>query len=320
MNDLKNLILKRSIAAAFAIVSLAQPFASAEVDTAVPSGNSNVPISKNYTDATTKELAKGMVSNYISQFEGSHFNEAISLGKSSLFMSELDKIDVEHDPDLNSGKEEGDKVEALYYPGFLYLDPVIKFEKDISIPSNYENYSIMQTLWHETIHRLEDVNGDFESPNADDKAYQERNVEYMQNVVAAIRYLESLEKKAAAGATDAELEAVWNAMLKRYDESMNIMSAAKFKPDLAKLKEWTGWDVDPEKILDHYASGAATEKLRSFANYYKTKQGGGAKSSGAFPEDGTFNGLKISYSISGVEATAMKDKDDFLTSSVNPVS
>lgn len=311
---MKKLILRRAVASAFVLISLAQPLAIAEVDIAMSSDHSEAPVSKDYTDLTTKELAKGMVNNYINQFENSHFNEAISLGNRTTFSNALDGIDVEHDPDLNSGRDEGDKVEALYYPSFLYLDPVMKFEKDISVPSNYENYGIMQTLWHETIHRLEDINDDFESPNADDKAYQERNVEYMQNVVMAIKYLESLEKKAAAGATDAELEAVWDTMLKRYEEAMNIMSAAKFKPDLDKLKEWTGWDVNPEKVLDHYASGAATDRLRDFAKYYKTKHGGGAKSSGVFPVSGDFNGMIIDYSISGVDATTMEDVGGFMTS------
>lgn len=77
---MKSRILKRSIIAGLILTTLVQPLASAEVDISMSSNHIDTPVSKNYTDATTKELAKGMVNNYMNQFEGSHFGEAIFLG------------------------------------------------------------------------------------------------------------------------------------------------------------------------------------------------------------------------------------------------
>lgn len=257
----------------------------------------------NFSDATIGELAQGMVNNYIDQFEGSYFGEVISLGDKEIFSRAFEDVDVVYSPGLSST--------ARYTQAGWWSNPRIEISRDISKPSNYNDIMLSQTVWHEMIHRLEDMNGDFDTPDSGNEYYQERNVEYMQNVVMAIRYLEVLERQAKDGVSDEELSDVWDNMISRYEEAMEIESAAVFKPDLNQIKEWTGFEVDPEKIMQYYLDGNASDRLQEFARHYRGVSG---ESSGRFPDDGDFNGMIINYDISGIEVSNSSVNKAFMTS------
>jgi hypothetical protein len=125
-------------------------------------------------------------------------------------------------------------------------------------PRNTEpsrEWAVGETVWHETTHAIEDSNGDI--GYVANALYDERNVDYMGRIAKnALPWLAAMEKAAIKGASSEVLAPYWTKFLKEVDGAATMPSTAAYPVDLATLKSWFGFSVDPQAIKDFYLSGA----------------------------------------------------------------
>ncbi|MGE5422659.1 MAG: hypothetical protein ACM3QW_05310 [Ignavibacteriales bacterium] len=183
------------------------------------------------------------VKTYLHQYDKCAFSKAICLGKESTYRSALVDVEVKVDSKLKSV--------ALYDPN--------KKELTLSKSPDKPQADVNESIWHELTHRIEDNNGDIGALDSD--AYAERNIDYMTRVSDSMQVLEMMEKQARKGGNPEQVKKKWDAFVRRVDE------AKAANPDnpvnIEKLKEWSGFDVDPDKIKEVYRSGQAGPELQA---------------------------------------------------------
>jgi hypothetical protein len=237
-----------------------------------------------YTAYTTKDNGLGLYS-------------MTSLGSAQKYEQALNEVSIVVDPAMSAV--------AKYDPG----TKTIFLSKDPSSLGESEKQSWGQSIWHELTHRIEDSHGDI--GYFDDTDYAERNIEYMTYVAdTALNYLRQMESKAEAGASGAELAAYWQKFLDSMEKAKKLSTN---KPDMQTLKDWFGFDVDVDTIRREYASGRYGQALQQAVTPSTTQTGSGGGASSTYPGQ-PFNGMQITYSISGASVTDSKDSDGFTTS------
>ncbi|MGE5373002.1 MAG: hypothetical protein ACM3QZ_13585 [Solirubrobacterales bacterium] len=183
------------------------------------------------------------VKTYLHQYDKCGFSKAISLGKESTYRSALVDVEVKVDSKLKSV--------ALYDPN--------KKELTLSKSPDKPQADVNESIWHELTHRIEDNNGDIGAFDSD--AYAERNIDYMTRVTDSLNVLEMMEKQARKGGDPEQVKKKWDAFVRRVDEAK---AANPENPvNIQKLQEWSGFDVDPEKIKEVYRSGQAGPELQA---------------------------------------------------------
>ena len=89
------------------------------------------------------------------------------------------------------------------------------------------------TLWHELSHAIEDIHGDYGLISTlKGVDYYERNVEYMENVVRALKRLAMMERK-QAGLTSENATKYWDMFMK---DMTDASEKPKYKADPQVLK------------------------------------------------------------------------------------
>lgn len=253
------------------------------------------------------EAAKDMVGSFINQYKGNKFNDVISLGDQGVFINRMNDIAVVIDPsEVSSGSK------ATYHPAGTF-EGYIAVRTDPKLSKG--DIDFQETLWHETIHAIEDVNGDIGYTDSVD--YAERNVEFMSQVIN--QGLNTL--RVAEGDIESQnwinAKEKWDVFKSIHDGSSKFTpdSVKAYPPDYDLLKKWFGFNISPDKILAHYASGAAGEDFKVFAEYitsgippladiYKTSGNNAGRV-------GPFNGMVIDYIITGVDTQTSEYVDGF---------
>ncbi len=265
-------------------------------------------ISLEPVDDLTLTAAKDMVENFIDQYKGNKFNDVISLGDHGIFISRLDDISIVIDPSkVTTGSKATYKASGTS-EGYIAVGTDPKLSKD--------DTGFQETLWHETIHAIEDINGDIGYTDSAD--YAERNVEYMTMMINQglnnLRHAENLIENKD-----------WTVAKKNWDVFKGMQdatltkhlppSAIAYPPDYDLLKKWFGFDVSPDKILAHYASGAAGENYKLFAEYINTGVPPLPDIYATYGSNagrvGPFNGMTIDYVITGVDTRTSEYFDNF---------
>lgn len=275
------------------------------------SGISTVPA---YANGTMRDAAENLVSDYMTRFDNYAFSKsgAATMCSKDKYMNALANVDVVYDPNLK-------KANAEYRPGYVSkltgenVRGQIIIKHDIVKNPNVQGMS--ETLWHELTHAIEDQNGDFDNPNSGDVKYDERNIEYMEQCITAMDMLRSLELGAGKNEDYETLKTRYEKFIKQFDNAKNLEVTKAYPADEALLRGWFGFSLRPDKVMEYYASGAAGENLKKFAvEYSDEKRGvGGSGSKGRFPAKDHFNGMSITYSVSGVKVDKVEDVEGFTT-------
>ncbi len=121
---------------------------------------------------------------------------------------------------------------------------------------------IHETAHHEAVHRLEDMNGDFGSPNADLPGYKDRNADYVTAVKGELAAMKALEERAKKGATAAQMQQTWNEIQRRFMRGALSENPKWPVPNLDQLQQWTGFRARIDEIREVYLSGCAGEEMR----------------------------------------------------------
>ncbi len=199
-------------------------------------------------ETNIKDSAYNLIKQFIEQYNGTEFSKAISLGDLQKFRNAIDSVKIVVDPSI-AGKDL-----ALYDPNTLTIKVI---EDPANVSFHNSGYNLAESLWHETVHRIEDINGDFgRIPNPD---YDERNVEYMAEIIKnALSILNIMEKQKDTLSKE-QLKTRWNAFL---TAEANALKGKKYPVDINVLKKWFGFDVDSNKIKNIYEQGRPSEKFK----------------------------------------------------------
>jgi hypothetical protein len=193
------------------------------------------------------ELMKG----FMGHWDKDGFAKVTDLGAAKKYQVRLAQCKIVVNPRLRDAN--GGTPNAQYGP-----EPnVITFSKDPRKLTAGQRYAWGETVWHEVTHALEESNGDDQTNS--DKLFQERNVEYMACVAKeALPWLDQLEKKAKAGASVADLRAIWQKYLDKMDyAATKLDETEKYPPDVALMKKWFGFSVDAAAIQKMYLTDKA---------------------------------------------------------------
>jgi hypothetical protein len=214
---------------------------------------------------TIKDEAEKLVTEYIEQYQNYHFGKVVSIGNKDTFLNAIDKVEFVHVPDLGDA--------GVYVPesrsdglNITWLSAKIKLKEDIL--GGNTSPIVGNTIWHEVIHAIEDDNGDFDKEESSIRDYYERNTEYMEAVVRALDNLRLVELGADKGETNEQLSIRYKEFLELFNNASQQPGPKAYPVELAALKGWMGFYVLPERIMEHYASGQAGDKLKSFAEHF----------------------------------------------------
>ncbi|PTV97693.1 hypothetical protein C8J27_101811 [Rhodobacter aestuarii] len=142
------------------------------------------------------------------------------------------------------------------------------------------------TFVHELIHACEQHSNSYPTPiidaitallpnNTPERAMLERNATYFDRALNQLKALPAYEKPLPAGAdifdtTRRILDII--AAFQAYDlaeQGFLIDKAPPYPPNHKDLKDFLGIDIAFERVLQHYATGAAGERLAILAGHWK---------------------------------------------------
>ena len=194
---------------------------------------------------TVKGAAYGLLKKFMSEYDGTGFSKVVKIGKLATYKTTLNEdVAVRIDPNLSAV--------AQYDP----QTKTITFSKDPRTVKSSDSMAFGETVWHELTHAIEDAHGDIGALNTE--AYAERNVDYMTYVIRiALPNLEKMESKAKGGSKAAKLDPYWDKFIKKLGNASALTSSAGYPPDLETMREWFGFQVDPEQIRAMYLTNKA---------------------------------------------------------------
>lgn len=181
------------------------------------------------------------------------FAKAAHLGADKAYRLRLAKCRIVIDPKLKG--YDGKPLNGRYGPerNVLYLAKDPRKAKTAA-----DRVGIGNTVWHEITHALEDSHGDdMTNPDQD---YQDRHTYYMEYVWrTAVNRLSLLERKAKAGASVAQLRAIWQSYLDKLEHAATqLPETKKYPPDPKLMKAWFGWTAsDSDAVRKLYLSNKA---------------------------------------------------------------
>ena len=227
--------------------------------------DSNYPNETRYSDR--KKASLQMLKHYLDIYKKYSFGSVINLGDSKTYENALNDCFLWFIPIWGSVAT---YFNSLGIKGIVVnTDPLsISLEAD---PSGYSNLG--RVLYHEVTHRIEDIHGDIQDikkeKSSAEKLYAERNAEYMEYVASTALYNlakaeEMVDKN--PNTTPEQLRVKWDGFIKDMNIAKSELDETKvFPPDLTLMKDWFGFEVDIDKILQHYASGAKGDAFKAMA-------------------------------------------------------
>ncbi len=220
------------------------------------------------SDAIKKDVemylgATDLLKEHLRKFNDYTFNTSgvVSLGDESTYINALRAVNLVYDPSISSNAEYQPPVTNDL--GQVLRPGRIVFREDIS--TGNVSTTMAHTLWHELTHVIENINGDDGSVYNENRDYQERNIEYMEQAVRAMDKLAQLEKSAKRGDELKDMKKYWDDFLKEFAKATQQPGPAAFPVEESKLLGWFGFKLFPEQVLKHYASGAGGDELKDMA-------------------------------------------------------
>ena len=197
------------------------------------------------TTPTIKGAAYGHLKKFMSEYSGAGFSKVVKIGNPAVYKTTLNEdVSVKIDRRLSAV--------AQYDPN----TNTITFSQDPRTVKSSDSLAFGETVWHELTHAIEDAHGDIGAFNSE--AYAERNVTYMTHVVrVALPYLEKMESKAKSGSKAATLDPYWDKFVKKLGDASALTSSTGYPPDLETMRDWFGFQVDPEQIRAMYLTNKA---------------------------------------------------------------
>jgi hypothetical protein len=192
-----------------------------------------------------KSSAYGFLEKFMSEYNATGFSKVVKIGNLTTYRTTLNEgVSVKIDPSLSAI--------AKYDP----QTKTITFSKDPRTVDSADSLAFGETVWHELTHAIEDAHGDIGALNSE--AYAERNVDYMTNVInVALPNLSRMESHAKGGSKAASLDAYWDKFIKNMGSASKLTSKKGYPPDLETMREWFGFQVDPEQIRAMYLTNKA---------------------------------------------------------------
>lgn len=186
-----------------------------------------------------------------------------------LFRKEISNMYISVDTNLKNGYAEyGTNSLTGSYDMVLKEDPL-----------NSDTMTLRQAIFHETIHRIEDINGDFGTSNGN-VPYDERNTEYMQHLVQDVgRKLMLIEGLAKKGAGEDNIAAQIEEMHAIFRSFRNN---GVYFPNSVDMEKWFGFKFDLNAIEENYIKNSKYPVLRKLfsENRYKAVADTAVPSSG----------------------------------------
>ena len=182
---------------------------------------------------------------FMSEYNATGFSKVVKIGNLTTYRTTLNEgVSVAIDPSLSAIAKYDPKTKT------------ITFSKDPRTVDSADSLAFGETVWHELTHAIEDAHGDIGALNSE--AYAERNVDYMTNVInVALPNLSRMESHAKGGSKAASLDAYWDKFIKNMGSASKLTSKKGYPPDLETLREWFGFQVDPEQIRAMYLTNKA---------------------------------------------------------------
>ncbi|MCL5025267.1 MAG: hypothetical protein M1531_02060 [Chloroflexi bacterium] len=182
---------------------------------------------------------------YLKSFDGTCLGQVVSLGDAGTFQNAMEGVQVQQD--------------GGYTPS--YLDGRMRLQVKPCDGNLQVGAGANETAWHETMHRLEHLNGDFDSPNASVEGYADRNADYVTILGALLNEMRNLEAQAKKGASADQLGRVWQRLQDSFVRG-NPVNPFAAVPDLDQLQRWTGFRARIDEIRNIYLNGCAGEAMK----------------------------------------------------------
>lgn len=213
---------------------------------------------------------------FLHQFDQDCFGRVAKLGDGDVYRSAISEVEIAIYPSLSSN--------ALYSSAGILSGPSLTLSRDPRTVSG--DWAFQQTIWHELTHRREDANGDFSAPQAGQKAYDERNADYMSQVSSDLKAFQNIEAGVRNGQPLPYLQKVWRDHIANMRNAEARGAWGSMPPDLDQLESWTGFRARADEIEALYASGACGDVMQAIVG--GSDLGTPSPSIGDFPE-GTFS-------------------------------
>ncbi|MCX6363693.1 MAG: DUF1566 domain-containing protein [Actinobacteria bacterium] len=201
---------------------------------------------------TLKDTCSELLTICMQQYDTNGFAKVVDYGNLKGYQETLGFLKVVVDPDLPPSAIDGRPPIALYDP----KTKTLAFSEDPRRPPNAAaRRDLSKTVWHEMTHALEDRNGDIGVFNS--AAYADRNTYYMAAAVAALQWLNELERNAEAGYSIEKLKATWEKYLEKMKGAENLPETLAYPPDLKLMRKWFGFRENPDEIKALYLTNKA---------------------------------------------------------------
>lgn len=178
---------------------------------------------------TLEEACQRHMKDRLTEHSVRRFSRGVDLGDVGIYQQALKSVKIVVNPSLEPLARYDPNTETIE----VRVDP-----RTLTTPAERRSFS--DTIWHETTHRIEHQNGDFEKSTG--RAYDERNVEYMTHVHdVVLRRLEMLEDKAKSGAKPEELKQLWESFQKALEDAKKVPGVPV---DPRELRRFFGFNID----------------------------------------------------------------------------
>ncbi len=206
------------------------------------------------------------VTTYLGQFEGKCFAENTSIGDPRKFEAAINRniyriiVGTEAIALVNKRPDSQAYHDSTGFSGQLLANIVFPFDPDsLKIEDAFKK---RQTMVHELTHHIEWLNG----VKADEKPMSERNTDYQERVVDALKDLAQIEEDLKSNESTVEnLLADYRAFETRMRELEAGGAADGNLPDLVFLQQTTGFDTTFSRIDGYYSSGTCGKDLKNLA-------------------------------------------------------
>lgn len=216
--------------------------------------------------AKLRSEAERMLKAYLHDFDAYTFakSKGVSIGDEATYLAALASVDLEHNPNLSAQAEYQPPKRDIY--GNIVARGKLVFRENMG--GGETSATTAHTVWHEVTHVIEGINGDDDAREANNRDYQERHIEYMEQCKVALDKLRLVELAATKGGDAKELKQRWETFLAALAQAPKEQGPAAYPVDEARLLGWFGFKVIPKEILKHYATGAGGEGLKALAKEY----------------------------------------------------
>lgn len=211
------------------------------------------------TDPQMRQRVWNRIEKVLNRYQGYSFNRAVKIGDPAKFRAALNLADIEISMVklMKGGGSQGKAVPPGKYTRAKLL--IMRDPLDV-YPDTHSVKDFDFTMYHETIHLVEYMNGDKDGS----EDWNERHAEYFEGLLYRLDELKKIEDKSRnSGISNETLIQNWERFKQKFKKGQaGINRTYPHPPDLTMFERWSGTRIELSDIEKHYRSGAGGPRMK----------------------------------------------------------